>query len=233
MTLTRHVSFKEDSTDRSPAPSSFAGYYSDSESQKKKCQPRCNRCCAWISVGVGVVLAALFIWLIVFYSFLVSNMPRFFLSAVETHSIKIRKDKSGDSTLTANVTVRYNATNDNDKISFDYSQMKASISLDGIHLQWSEVAAFHQTTNNVTKLEMRSVVKNMYVEEADGDDLMSNSQRHLMTVDLTLVGNINYRVGDSRISSCPFKVMCQQAPQTVLDSGVGYGCNIRMSPLRI
>ncbi|VFR00669.1 unnamed protein product [Cuscuta campestris] len=218
----------------SPAPSSVGSYYSsgdDAEAQRRKCRPRCTKCCAWTSLAIGAAALFALACSLVFYSFLVANVPRVFVKNLEVHSVTVGKDEKGDATLAADVTVVLNVTNANGKIWFEYGPMTADVALDGVRIGRSEVAAFRQEARNTTAVAVRSRVEALEIEEADGDDLVSNSARRVLTLDVWLSGLVEYHVRERVVSGCPFKVMCQHAPQSVLDSGLGFECNVRMSPL--
>ncbi|CAI9107168.1 OLC1v1006466C1 [Oldenlandia corymbosa var. corymbosa] len=235
--LSRRVSFNESTIKQSPksvTESVVSSVVTDIESQKnpppKKRSSRFNLCCAWASLVVGVLTILILVLGGVSFLFFQSNLPDFRFESLNVTSFEIVRAPNSDTLLSADIEVTLNATNKNDKIPVFYSSLTADLSSDGVSLGSMQLPDLLQRPQNFTDLKIHSVLNNVTVSE-DAQDLQTKSEKHQLLIDLVIRGNVHFDLQGQRLAGFPFKVICQDVYQGLLDDGKTPKCIVKLTPV--
>ncbi|KAL3649215.1 hypothetical protein CASFOL_005618 [Castilleja foliolosa] len=232
--LSRRVSFNEATFKNArpvrPPPSEYSidteSQNSDHFGRRRGCLSACSSCCACTSIIIAVLVTLILLLGGIFFAFVQSNLPEVRLHRLDVNELEVNGD-----TLSANFEVRLNATNDSGTTELGYRGLTAAISSAGVKLGYVQLADMHQQPHNTTDIRVRSVVKNMTVEEAAGKELLDDNEKRLLVIDLVVRGHMDFYFGGRRLSGLPFKIDCHSIDQSEIDNGRAPKCNTNLSPL--
>ncbi|PIN05974.1 hypothetical protein CDL12_21481 [Handroanthus impetiginosus] len=233
--LSRRVSFNEATIskahDRRTPPLADDDSDTESRSRRRGCGPRCNSCCAWTSLILGILLLLLLLVGGIYFAFLQSNLPEVHLHRLDIYTIDV-VNTNNDTLLTADFEVRINATNGSDRIELGFRSMTASMSSAGIDFGDVKIGDLHQLPRMSTDMKIRAAVKNASVEEAAAKELQDNVKERMLVINVVIKGHIDFFLGGKKMNGFPFKIDCSQMDQSVIDNGNSPKCNAKMSPLQ-
>ncbi|XP_027063455.2 uncharacterized protein [Coffea arabica] len=230
--LSRRVSFNESTLKQSESPRSSV---IDVEGQRNNTPPRnsgCNICCAWASLIVGILVVMFLIVGAIFFSFFQSNMPEFHFQRLQINRLDISTTKSSDTTfLTTDIQVDLNATNKNGIMPVFYTSLTADLSSQDIDLGKVHLPDMEQKPQNSARLKLHSQLQKEPVTEADAKDLIQKSQNHQILMNVIVGGVVHYVINGHKMPGFPFKVLCEDIYQGLLDSGEVPKCQVKMTPV--
>ncbi|KAL3530990.1 hypothetical protein ACH5RR_010312 [Cinchona calisaya] len=232
--LSRRVSFNESTLKQSPQSSVLSSVQSDIEGQRNNPPPRtprCNICCAWASIIIGTLVVIIFVVGAIFFSFFQSNMPDFHFQGLNVTKIDIATAPNSDTLLTADISVSLNATNKNGKWPVYYSSFSADLSSGDVYLGKVNFPDMEQKPHDSTELKVHTLLKNVTTNEADAKDLKKKYQNRQLLINLILGGNVHYVMNGHKMVGFPFKVLCQNIYQGLLDDGEVPKCQVKMTPV--
>ncbi|KAM7527567.1 hypothetical protein LguiB_030977 [Lonicera macranthoides] len=205
-------------------------YRTDSESQEDHPRKKsiCNKCCAWGSLAVCIVLLLILLAGVIFFAFLQGNLPEIRIQRLDVRRLNVSNTKSS-TLLTAIFELRMNATNKNSKIGLSYSKLIVDVVSEDVSVGRTEVPPFYQQPHSMHVFKVTTGVSKSQVTWYDAKDLKDNSKRHLMVIDAVFKGKLTFVINGNKVNTFPFKVACQDIDQSEIDAGHAPKCDVKIS----
>ncbi|XP_031504660.1 NDR1/HIN1-like protein 6 [Nymphaea colorata] len=196
------------------------------------CCCRCCCCCCYCLFFILFVILVLVVLLAavfgLFYLWYRPVLPAFHLQELTVKDLAI-DPKPDKSSLSANVTVRVQATNRNKKLHLCYRDFRCWVTAaGGVRFGEGSAPGLTQQDGNVTVIDLQAAVQATTVDRNVGESIEKGVAAKTLAVAVELRTAVGTRVGDVNTKQLPIRLICGPATIKQLDGGDAPKCKIRL-----
>lgn len=188
-------------------------------------------CCAWMFFGL---FAAVFLFLLFFLIYVVilrSALPEISVLRLDFPRLNF-SSREHEALLNANVKIRIQVLNKNQKVELEYGRLKVQVSSEDIHLGETMVSGFSQMPNKRRVLIIATKVRKSMVNAETAKILKENAKNKKITIDIVLSGNIGFDAGVIKTHWVPALITCHEINQFDVDMARKPICTVKIFGFR-
>lgn len=180
----------------------------------------CRCFCIWLSIVVLSLLLLLGIAGVILYFIYRPQEPHFSVKTLQIPRLAVTTSKSGDTTLSTQVSVKMEAMNANKALKFFYEESKVTVMRDKVSLGEGSFPAFVQVDQNTTELKISNVkAMNTAIDQLDGTNLKLMYTQKKLKLKVELDTHVRIKISKWKTGKIKIAVQCDGVPEakTTLD----------------
>ncbi|PIA49118.1 hypothetical protein AQUCO_01300165v1 [Aquilegia coerulea] len=182
---------------------------------------RCFCCCFCTFLFFFILLIVLFSAM--FYFWFNPKLPSYNIKSLQFDRFNVSV-KPGGTYLNAQTTIRFEAKNPNEKMTFHYGVTHVRLNMgEDVELESANIKGFTQGKKNMTVLKFETKVDNMLISDADGVTLMNGFKSKKIDVSVLVRTSFGITLDDwkLKLGMMPVRVMCENMNLKNLQEGAG------------
>nr|DAD19130.1 TPA_asm: hypothetical protein HUJ06_020593 [Nelumbo nucifera] len=196
---------------------------------KRRRRGCCRLCCCFLCIFIFTLAFLLVLAGALFYVWFEPKLPTFYLQSFKIPRLDISVKPDG-TYLDCQTDVRFEVTNPNHKITFNYgrSQVRMTVGEDDVALGSAFIPGFRQEQKNTTVLKFGTQANHMLIDDNIGTKLKGGFRSKQLMVFVEVRTRVGLGLGGWKMGMLGIKVLCGDVSLKKLDGGAMPRCKVNL-----